>query len=211
MDQSKTSGSTSESVKSTQERFSLEQNDPKTEPDLDLVWREEVEDIFALADKAINASVPSLDKEEPERRFLAAGKPVRAPLSEVNEVEPKTMNGQDGFVPADPEELANVLQTRSYTIARTDIETVINLPFERQPVRILYEFEQPVYSAENVHGRLFTVANAGQRIPFQPGVGTTRIVQIIEPDEYPRQPEEAIRTLNLRIESGRAVWSTSES
>lgn len=191
----------------TSKPFDLDESSPQPEPDLDLVWREEIEDVMALADRALAQPVPDLSPEEPDRRFLAAGSPVRAPLVETEETSPTNISRQDGFVPARPKELASILRAEAQRIVRVDVETVVDLPTDEKPVRIVYEFDRPVYEAKGVHGTLYTVASGGYRIPFQTGVGAKRIVQIIKPGEYPRQPKQATRTLNLRVEAGQARWS----
>ena len=211
MDRDYVHGKRVESVASPpQPVYDLEPKTLEPVPDIDLVWREEVEDVLDLADKALNASVPEVSTSEPERRFLAAGQPVRAPLAQTEEVDPTDIERRDGFVPADEDELARILRQRTIEMIEVDSEVVIDLPQEPEPVRIVYEFSRPVYEASGVYGTLYTVAAAGHRIPFQAGVPTSRLVQIIQPDEYPRQPRAAEKTLNVQIEGGRVHWTFAD-
>lgn len=180
---------------------------PQAEPDVDLAWKQEVDDTLQLADRALSRSRPSDQTEETTRRFLEAGQPARAPEGERLTLTPTSVDSTDGSASLTDESFRQNLDEIADALARVDVETVVEVEQSSSPVRIEYEFGRPVTAVENVHGQLYTLAAKGRRVPFQPGTQTTYLVQIIAPEEYPGDPNTETQELRVRIEGTQATWT----
>ena len=181
---------------------------PSPSPDVDLAWKKEVEDVMALADRALNRTRPQQETTETVRRFLEAGQPVRAPQSDRTNVAPASVQTQDGRSPLTEAALKQRLDRIADRLVQVDVETQVEVPQESRPVRIEYEFTEPITAVENVYGQLFTLAADGRRVPYQPGTQTTYLVQIIGPEQYPGDHTTETQTLHVRIEGTQATWTT---
>lgn len=181
------------------------------EPDVDLLWREEINSALEMAENVLNRSRPSPETEESTRRFLEAGSPVRASERSQISVSPANVEKSDGFVGLEAEALQSQLDDRADQLVKVDVETTVQFSQDTQPVRIQYEFERPVTAIEDGHGQFYTIATENKRVPFQPGIPTTSLVQIISPEQYPSDPKPKTKTLHVRVEGTQAIWTDPSS
>ena len=143
---------------------------------------------------------------------MPAGTPVYAPLQDSQKIEPVVVDGKNGLVPMDEEELEASLSSRAQHILQADVETVVGFEPEDKPIWITYEFDEPVTAVKNVYGTIYTAVRDGEpTVEFQPGIPTKRVIQIVEQADFPAASKDEVVELNIEVSGGRAVWTKSES
>lgn len=191
-------------------RVTVHKKTLKARPALDLVWKEDVEEILTLADDAIRTARPEPEPEPPERSMVGAGDPIRAPMEEGRRVEPTEIRYRDGLQVAPMEDVQAAFEARTRQVYQVEVETVVEAEFDNRPIEIIYEFDRPITSVRGAYGTLYTARSETADVEFQPGMRATRIVQVIEPGELPKVEDEAVKTFEVHVEAGRAVWDHAE-
>ena len=176
---------------------------PTPRPEVDPVWREELERAVELADEAARAT-PAPEPAPPEqgRSYVGAGQPMTAPAAERAEVEPSSVSAEDGYVAAPREEIIRQLENATFAELRVkEVPVVLEETPEARPLRIVYVFERPVTAAEGVSGELLVIDDEGAEVPFEPGVPARRLVQKIDEASYGReaQPDGQAWTCEVRF------------
>lgn len=170
-----------------------------------LVDRKFIQESINLWERAIQAGQPSANDivQKPKTIFLRLIKPLRAPVSITNAVEPRSVRTEDGFAPGDRRDIENLLDSYVESRAQILVETSLSIDLTPRKARRIWVFDEPV-TMTNSAGTLKTRDEYDQEVELNANIPANIIIE-----EFSNLPtgSPVTRTVNGTLRGDRIVWN----